>query len=141
MAPQAAPSAEGVPDVSVEAAAAAARAIGDLVGACGPALDACGATPGCPAILACAASTGCSGNACYCLEGDCDQAGPCRDVILSAPGASEAPGSDRGPAARAASAVGQCLDVVDPLVDGEVEPAQSDGPDASPSPDAASFVD
>lgn len=60
---------------------------------CSEQLEACSATPGCVEIAACTRQSGCSGITCYC--GDFDAAaciqgqanGPCKSVILAAPGA------------------------------------------------------
>ncbi len=79
--------------------------------ACGAAFERCTATPGCDEILTCAAQNACTGADCYCLGEGCAQAGPCRSVIDSAPGARipDAESSSLGPAPEAASAVGACL--------------------------------
>lgn len=85
---------------------------------CGAELETCANTAGCPAILACVRESGCSGRACFCgdaslarcFDGEGD--GPCRDVVLAAPGGREPSLEDPsgGPASDAALEVGECAD-------------------------------
>lgn len=85
---------------------------GQVGGVCGAVLDTCTATDGCEQIVACAAEHACTGATCYCADVRCEVPGPCRSVIDGAPGAvsGAAPGSNRGPAADAAAAVGVCIE-------------------------------
>jgi hypothetical protein len=83
---------------------------------CAAALDTCATTPGCREIMECVATSGCIGAECYC--GDAGSAtclagrgnGPCKDVVLAAPGGREPDTRNRsaGPASDAANAVGSC---------------------------------
>lgn len=83
---------------------------------CPEPVSACKSTPGCQAIAECVASHRCQGSDCYCgsapllgcANGQAN--GPCRDIILSAPGARKPTLSDQsaGPAADAAIAVATC---------------------------------
>jgi hypothetical protein len=87
-----------------------------LCSGCQQDLQTCQNTPGCEAIAQCVIDSGCTSIDCYCgtqtlvacLTGQSD--GPCKDVILSAPGAHEPSAQDlsAGPAADAALAVGSC---------------------------------
>lgn len=88
---------------------------------CEAELRACAETAGCAEILVCVRESGCSGAACFC--GDVDPlaclsgnaAGPCRDVILAAPG-SRAPTAldpSAGPASDAVLGVGECAEDAD----------------------------
>jgi hypothetical protein len=85
---------------------------------CAVEAEACELRDGCSAIAACVLQTGCIGTACFCgtadalrcLSGAAD--GPCKDVILSAPGG-RSPTLDNtsaGPAADAAVALGACTE-------------------------------
>ncbi len=104
-----------VPPEAVEAFEALTNAIGmaadQLQVACGAAFDLCAETTGCDQILACAARNTCSGMGCYCLDAECQTPGPCRAVIEMAPGARAPDEADPslGPAADAATGVGDCL--------------------------------
>jgi hypothetical protein len=79
-------------------------------------LKTCQGTPGCEEIAQCVIDQGCTGIDCYCgtfalvqcLGGQSD--GPCKDVILNAPGGHEPSLSSisAGPAADAALQVGSC---------------------------------
>lgn len=92
---------------------------------CGSELDTCADTPGCPEILACVRENGCSGTDCFC--GDAALArcfngggdGPCKDVVLAAPGGREPTLDDPsgGPASDAALEVGECADDDDRCAD------------------------
>lgn len=92
---------------------------------CGAELDTCADTPGCPEILACVRENGCSGTDCFCgdaaltrcFNGGAD--GPCKDVVLAAPGGREPTLSDPsgGPASDAALEVGECADDDDRCAD------------------------
>lgn len=85
---------------------------------CPEALADCAATPGCPEIMACALQTGCTATDCFCgdasltgcLDGEAN--GPCRDVIVAAPGgrAPTLTQPSAGPAAEAARAVAECAE-------------------------------
>ena len=87
-----------------------------LCSGCEQELQTCQNTSGCEAIAQCVLDSGCTSIDCYCgthdlascLSGQSD--GPCKDVILSAPGAHEPSLQDisAGPAADAALAVGSC---------------------------------
>jgi len=88
-----------------------------LAGVCPAVLERCDDTPGCGAIVACARSNGCEQDECYCgtvnllLCTTTGQAnGPCRDVMLAAPGGHAPTFVDQnaGPASLAASGVGEC---------------------------------
>jgi hypothetical protein len=76
----------------------------------------CESTSGCQAIAECVATSKCTGLDCYCGTADtlsCAAGtanGPCRDVILSAPGGRKPTVTNQsaGPAADAATAVGNC---------------------------------
>jgi hypothetical protein len=79
-------------------------------------IERCDETYGCAAIVACARSSGCELDACYCgtfnqLLCSTGQAnGPCRDVMLAAPGSHPPSIADpnAGPASVAARSVGAC---------------------------------
>jgi hypothetical protein len=79
-------------------------------------VETCESTPGCQAIANCVATSRCEGVACYCgTVGTLSCAagtasGPCRDVILGAPGGHEPTLAEQsaGPAADAAIAVVTC---------------------------------
>jgi hypothetical protein len=80
-------------------------------------LQTCQNTPGCQDIAQCVVDAGCKDVSCYCgsvAEATClatGQAdGPCKDVILNAPGGHAPSATDisAGPAATAAIAVGLC---------------------------------
>lgn len=88
-----------------------------LAGVCPAVLARCDETSGCDEIVRCARSNGCEQTECYCgtinliLCSATGQAnGPCRDVMLTAPGGHPPSLSDPsvGPAAAAASEVGTC---------------------------------
>jgi hypothetical protein len=88
-----------------------------LADICPADVERCDGTDGCGAIVACARRTGCELDACYCgtfnelLCSTTGQAnGPCRDVMLAAPGAHPPSFVDpnAGPASVAARAVGAC---------------------------------
>jgi hypothetical protein len=88
-----------------------------LAGVCPADIERCGATSGCDAIVACARRSGCELDECYCgtfnqlLCTTTGQAnGPCRDVMLAAPGAHPPNLVDpnAGPASVAARSVGAC---------------------------------
>jgi hypothetical protein len=88
-----------------------------LADVCPADVERCDDIEGCDAIVACARSSGCLLDACYCgtvndlLCTTTAQAnGPCRDVMLAAPGAHPPNLVDptAGPAAAAARALGQC---------------------------------
>ncbi|HTV17386.1 MAG TPA: hypothetical protein VMG12_01905 [Polyangiaceae bacterium] len=104
-------------------AACAALDTSDACGACvceecSSELDTCANTPGCPEILACVRENDCSGTDCFCgdtLLARCfagNGNGPCKDVVLAAPGGREPTLNDPsgGPASDAALAVGECAD-------------------------------
>jgi len=110
-------------DADNVSAACAQLGTNDACGACvceecGSELDACANTPGCPEILACVRENGCSGTDCFCgdaslprcFAGDSD--GPCKAVVLAAPGGKEPTINDPsgGPASDAALAVGECAE-------------------------------
>ncbi|HTV24541.1 MAG TPA: hypothetical protein VMG12_37880 [Polyangiaceae bacterium] len=88
-----------------------------LANVCPQIIERCDDTAGCDAIVACARASGCDQDACYCGEVNAflctttGQAnGPCRDIMLAAPGA-HAPNlvePNAGPASVAASDVGTC---------------------------------
>jgi hypothetical protein len=83
---------------------------------CTQKLETCQNTPGCQDVADCVVASGCNSEACYCgsyglaecLAGQSD--GPCKDVMLSAPGGHEpsATNVSAGPATDAALAVGLC---------------------------------
>lgn len=83
---------------------------------CATELAACAGVEGCVEILACVRASGCSGRDCYCGSAslaDClagDAQGPCRDVVLRAPGASAPTLQDpsAGPASDASLQVADC---------------------------------
>jgi hypothetical protein len=85
---------------------------------CASELADCSGTPGCAEILACVRENGCSGSDCYCGDArltECFRGegnGPCRDVVLAAPGGREPTVSDPsgGPASDAALEVADCAD-------------------------------
>jgi hypothetical protein len=88
-----------------------------LSASCAADVERCDDTDGCDAIVACARRSGCELDACYCgtfnelLCSTTGQAnGPCRDVMLAAPGAHPPNFVDpsAGPASVAARAVGAC---------------------------------
>ena len=88
-----------------------------LADICPADVERCDDTDGCGAIVACARTSGCELDACYCgtfnefLCSTTGQAnGPCRDVMLAAPGAHPPSFVDpnAGPASVAARAVGAC---------------------------------
>jgi hypothetical protein len=95
---------------------------GDPCGAClctecEAVLGACTSTPGCLEILACARNSGCTGFSCYCGTVDlfaCATTafadGPCRAVMLAAPGAHPPNLADAnaGPASEAALDLATC---------------------------------
>jgi hypothetical protein len=103
--------------------ACAALGSGDACGTCvcsecRAELDACLGVPGCAEILACVRESGCSGRECYCGEASLTECvrgeanGPCRDVVLAAPGG-KAPtivDASGGPASDAALGVSDCAD-------------------------------
>lgn len=92
---------------------------------CGAELDTCANTPGCPEILACVRENGCSGTDCFCGDAALTRCfngggdGPCKDVVLAAPGGREPTLSDPsgGPASDAALEVGECADDDDRCAD------------------------
>jgi hypothetical protein len=87
-----------------------------LCSGCQQQLETCQNTPGCEDIAQCVIDSGCTDVDCYCgthalvecLQGQSD--GPCKAVILSAPGGREPSLQDAsaGPAATAALDVGSC---------------------------------
>jgi hypothetical protein len=88
-----------------------------LADVCPADVERCDDTDGCKAIVACARRSDCELDACYCgtfnelLCSTTGQAnGPCRDVMLAAPGAHPPSFADpnAGPASVAARAVGAC---------------------------------
>jgi hypothetical protein len=89
-----------------------------VCGACKSELDVCADTPGCAEILACVRENGCSGIDCYCgdaLLTACVRGngnGPCKAVVLAAPGGKEPSLADpsAGPASDAAVGVADCAD-------------------------------
>jgi hypothetical protein len=92
---------------------------------CGSELDTCANTPGCPDILACVRENGCSGTDCFCGDAALPRCfngggdGPCKDVVLAAPGGREPTLNDPsgGPASDAALEVGECADDDDRCAD------------------------
>jgi hypothetical protein len=86
---------------------------------CTEQLKTCAETAGCPEIAACIRGSGCGGVDCYCGTFDAlrcaggQSDGPCKAVILAAPGAKEPTTMDlsAGPASDAAVAVGQCIEL------------------------------
>ncbi len=92
---------------------------------CGTELDTCANTPGCPEILACVRENGCSGTDCFCGDAALPRCfngggdGPCKDVVLAAPGGREPTLADPsgGPASDAALEVGECADDDDRCAD------------------------
>lgn len=92
---------------------------------CGAELDACANTPGCPEILACVRENACSGSDCFCGDAALPRCfagggdGPCKAVVLAAPGGRE-PTLDNpsgGPASDAALEVGECAEDDDGCAD------------------------
>jgi hypothetical protein len=89
-----------------------------VCGECSSELAACADTPGCAEILACVRENGCSGSDCYCGDTrltECfrgDGNGPCKDVVLAAPGGREPTlaNPSGGPASDAALDVADCAD-------------------------------
>lgn len=85
---------------------------------CSSELDACAGTPGCAEILACVRENGCSGSDCYCGDSrltDCFRGegnGPCKDIVLAAPGGKEptVANPSGGPASDAALQVADCAE-------------------------------
>jgi hypothetical protein len=83
---------------------------------CTQKLETCQNTPGCQDVADCVIASGCNSEACYCggyalsdcLSGQAD--GPCKAVMLNAPGGHEPSIGDisAGPATDAALAVGLC---------------------------------
>ncbi len=83
---------------------------------CTQKLETCQNTPGCQDVADCVIASGCNSEACYCgtyglvecLAGQSD--GPCKDVMLNAPGGHAPTATDvsAGPATDAALAVGLC---------------------------------
>jgi hypothetical protein len=83
---------------------------------CTQKLETCQDTPGCQDVADCVIASGCNSEACYCggyalsdcLSGQAD--GPCKAVMLNAPGGHEPSIGDisAGPATDAALAVGLC---------------------------------
>ena len=89
-----------------------------VCGECRAEVDACLGVPGCAEILACVRESGCSGRECYCGDASLTECvrgeanGPCRDVVLAAPGG-KAPtivDASGGPASDAALDVSDCAD-------------------------------
>lgn len=84
---------------------------------CTDALRNCETTPGCGEIAACVRMNGCTGAACYCGTAnllDCANGtanGPCKEVILAAPGGKPPTVADpsAGPASDALVAVNNCM--------------------------------
>jgi hypothetical protein len=84
---------------------------------CAEQLRDCDATPGCPDIAACVRTSGCTGAQCYCGTMDfvtCASGtanGPCKDVMLAAPGGKAPTTADpsAGPASDALLAVNACM--------------------------------
>jgi hypothetical protein len=95
---------------------------------CSSELVDCAETPGCAEILACVRESGCTGTDCYCGDavliiciGGAGN-GPCKDVVLAAPGGRQPTVADPsgGPASDAALRIadcaeeeGRCADVCD----------------------------
>lgn len=87
-----------------------------LCKACPAEVASCESTPGCQTIADCVKTSRCEGIACYCGSSDAltcatgNATGPCRDVILNAPGGHKPTLTNQsaGPAADAAIAVGNC---------------------------------
>jgi hypothetical protein len=87
-----------------------------VCGACSGELADCASTAGCPEILACVRESGCTGTDCYCgdarptecLRGDGN--GPCKELVLAAPGGKEPSllSPSGGPATDAALRVADC---------------------------------
>jgi hypothetical protein len=83
---------------------------------CTEQLKTCNSTPGCPEIAVCIRQSGCKGIDCYCGTIDAltcvaGQAnGPCKSVILAAPGGHQPSlqSPSGGPASDAALAIGTC---------------------------------
>jgi hypothetical protein len=81
---------------------------------CTEELETCNNTAGCPEIAACVKESGCTGLDCYCgtfdalscAGGQAD--GPCKSVILAAPGG-HMPTPSAGPASDAAVAISACI--------------------------------
>jgi hypothetical protein len=80
--------------------------------------EACQRTAGCAEIAACVVETACAGAACFCGDADAlrclsgESNGPCKDVILNAPGG-RTPSLDNpsaGPASDAAVALSSCTE-------------------------------
>jgi hypothetical protein len=117
-------------DAASIGAACAAVDTSDACGACvceecREPLDTCANTPGCPEILACVRENGCSGTDCFCGDAALPRCfagngnGPCKDVVLAAPGGKEPSLNDPsgGPASDAALDVGDCADDDDTCAD------------------------
>lgn len=92
---------------------------------CTEQLEQCADTPGCPEILQCTRQSGCFGVACYCGDFDAvacvggQSNGPCKDLILSAPG-SRVPSvinPSAGPASDAAVAISTCAGMGQPCAE------------------------
>jgi hypothetical protein len=108
----------GCEDPSVEKPPSPKDACDDcLADVCPADIERCDDTEGCQAIVACARRSDCELDACYCgtfnqlLCSTTGQAnGPCREVMLAAPGAHPPSFADpnAGPASVAARAVGAC---------------------------------
>jgi hypothetical protein len=89
-----------------------------VCGECSSELAACADTPGCAEILACVRENDCSGSDCYCGDTrltECVRGegnGPCKDVVLAAPGGREPTlaNPSGGPASDAALDVADCAD-------------------------------
>jgi hypothetical protein len=127
-APAATPEASDPAAVEGIAASQACDALGavDACGACvcsacASELEACLGVPGCAEILVCVRESGCAGRACYCgeaslaecLRGEAD--GPCKDIVLAAPGGKAPTLEDGsgGPASDAALGVSDCAEEQD----------------------------
>jgi len=89
-----------------------------LCSECGDELEVCAGTPGCPEILACVRENGCSGDDCYCGTASLPAClagagnGPCKNILLAAPGGRE-PTFDNpsgGPASDAALSIADCAE-------------------------------
>lgn len=84
---------------------------------CADQLRKCDTTPGCPDIAACVRTSGCTGAQCYCGTSNLlacaggTANGPCKDVMLAAPGGKAPTTADpsAGPASDALLAVNACM--------------------------------
>ncbi len=110
---------EGVAAVDACEALGSGDACGACVcGQCQSELDTCLRVPGCAEILACVRESGCSGRDCYCGEASLTECirgegdGPCKEVVLAAPGgrAPTLEDSSGGPASDASLGVSDCAE-------------------------------